>query len=125
MLRVPRKVPAGKAVRAEDEKDLARQIQSAKTTPGRWNSVCKNPKGSRLLCLQNFVGVTITGAGRQQVEGGQTWTAAGSTVDCRAAGESHREVKPWVPSQQRKQNNEQETPENTWATGAEQVFQMR
>lgn len=61
VFRVPRKGPRGRTVRAEDEKDSVRQIQSAKMALDRRNNVCKRPKGSRLLCLQDFVSITIAG----------------------------------------------------------------
>lgn len=73
-------------VRAKNEKDSVKQ--SAKMAPDNWNSVCKGPKGSRLLCLQDFVGVSIRDA-EEQAEGGQTWAAAGSR-----AGLQSKQVKP-------------------------------
>lgn len=95
-LQVPRKGPGGRTVRAMGEKDSVRQIQSANMAPGRWNSVCKGPAGSRWLCSQDFKAFLSQGQSSRQRGPDMGCSKCGRTRGSRV---SRRGVKTWLQSE--------------------------
>lgn len=107
IFRVPTKEPRERIVRAEDEKDSVRQIQSAKMAPDRRNTACKGTKGSRLLCLQDFVSIIIAGVQNSRWKWPDMGCSRKHSRMEEQPGENYRGVKPWVQSQLGNQRDEQ------------------